>query len=145
MTTATRTRGRQNLKPTTVVQTIRNQYDAGGNGRRMRGWNAPSSGPNRAVKGLQNIRNRADDSRRNDWTATSAIQKWGTTLIGIGIGARFPRLTDKVRRQEVADLFSDFANEADADGVLNLFGLQTSPSNRGQRPPNAAPSRCSRS
>lgn len=125
MTTATRTRGRQNLKPTTVVQTIRNQYDAGGNGRRMRGWNAPSSGPNRAVKGLQNIRNRADDSRRNDWTATSAIQKWGTTLIGIGIGARFPRLTDKVRRQEVADLFSDFANEADADGVLNLFGLQT--------------------
>ena len=53
MTTATRTRGRQNLKPTTVVQTIRNQYDAGGSGRRMRGWNAPSSGPNRAVKGLQ--------------------------------------------------------------------------------------------
>ena len=45
---------------------IQNRYDAAGTGRRMRGWVAPSTGPNKAIAGLQNIRNRSRDAARND-------------------------------------------------------------------------------
>ena len=54
--------------------TIKALYDAAGYGRRMKGWNPPTTGPNKAAVGLQNIRNRARDASRNDWSGESAIQ-----------------------------------------------------------------------
>jgi capsid protein len=66
---------------------IQARYDAAGTGKRMRGWVPPSSGPNRAITGLQNIRNRARDVSRNDWSGASGIQKWTTNLVGTGIVA----------------------------------------------------------
>ena len=101
------------------------KYDAAGHGRRLAGWNPPSSGPNRAIDGLQTIRNRARDSSRNDWTGVSATEKWTTNLIGIGIVPRFKRITSKARKQQIIDLYSDFVKQCDADSVLNLYGLQT--------------------
>lgn len=103
---------------------IRARYNAAGNGPRIAGWNPPSSGPNAALSGLQTIRNRARDSSRNDWTGASANQKWATNLIGIGITPRFKRLA-KARKQAVVDLWTDFVAKADADCVLNFYGLQT--------------------
>lgn len=103
---------------------VRNQYDAAKQGRRMAGWNAPSSGPNRALTGLQTIRNRNRDSVRNDWSGASGIQKWVTNLIGIGITPRFKRVMSKFRKQTIIDLWTDFVRECDADNVLNFYGLQ---------------------
>lgn len=102
------------------------RYDAAGRGRRVAGWNAPSTGPNESINGgLQTLRDRSSDAVRNDWSGESSIQKWSTTLIGIGITPRFRRIANKNRRQQVTDLFNDFVKEADADGVLNLYGMQT--------------------
>ena len=102
-----------------------NRYDAAGRGRRMASWNAPSSGPNTALTGLQTIRDRSRDSVRNDWASESVVQKWTTTLIGVGITPRFSRVKNRTRKQEVLDLWADFVRQADADGVLDLYGLQT--------------------
>lgn len=107
------------------ASTIKAMYDAAGYGRRMRGWTPPSTGPNRATEGLQTIRNRSRDASRNDWTGEAAITKWTTNLIGIGITPRFKLIKDKVRKQAITLLFGDFVNRADADGVLDLFGMQT--------------------
>lgn len=104
---------------------VRAKYNAAGNGRRMQGWNPPSSGPNRAIEGLQKIRNRSRDSSRNDWTGASAVQKWGTNLIGIGITPRFRELTDATRKKEITLLWKDFVQMSDADCVLNFYGQQT--------------------
>ncbi|MQR02333.1 phage portal protein [Glaciimonas soli] len=101
------------------------RYDAAGNGRRMRGWMAPSTGPNRAVAGIQNIRNRSRDVTRNDWSGESSIQKWTTNLIGIGIVPRFKRIQNKQRKQELTDLWQQFVAQSDADGILNFYGQQT--------------------
>ena len=101
------------------------RYDAAGNGRRMAGWNPPSSGPNRAIEGLQRIRNRARDSSRNDWSGASGVQKWTTNLVGIGITPRFKRIRNKSRKQEIVDLWDDHIAACDADCVLNYYGLQT--------------------
>lgn len=82
----------------------RNQYDAAGHGRRMRGWTAPSSGPNRAVSGLTTIRNRARDATRNEWTGAAGERVWGTNLIGTGIIAR-PKTKDPALKDLFAELW----------------------------------------
>lgn len=120
--------GRKKVKPQAKVQNpgvIQARYDAAGYGRRMKGWNPASSGPNKAIVGLQNIRNRARDASRNDWSGESGVQKWTTSLIGIGITPRFKRIKDIERRKEVTDLWVDFVAKSDADGVLNAYGQQT--------------------
>lgn len=101
------------------------KYDAAGSGRRMAGWNPPTQGPNRALEGLQKIRNRARDVSTNDWSGESGIQKWTTTLIGVGITPRFKRIKSKERKQALTDLWNDFVAKADADCVLNLYAMQT--------------------
>jgi len=100
------------------------RYDAGGQGRRMVGWQTPSSGPNVAVQNLATIRNRARDASRNDWSGESGVQKWTTSLIGIGITPRFKRLKG-ARKVFVTDLWNEFSAQSDADGVLNIYGQQT--------------------
>jgi lambda family phage portal protein len=101
------------------------KYDAAGTGRRMAGWNPPSQGPNRALQGLQTIRNRARDVSSNDWSGESGVQKWTTSLVGIGITPRFKRVKSQERKRELSDLWSDFVAQSDADCVLNLYGQQT--------------------
>lgn len=101
------------------------RYQAAGQGRRLAGWNPPSSGPNKALDGLQTIRNRSRDSSRNDWSGASANAKWASNLVGIGITPRFKRLIDAQRKLEIADLWNDFVAKSDADGVLNFYGQQT--------------------
>lgn len=104
---------------------VRAQYDAGGRGRRMANWNPPNSGPNNAIVQHDTIRSRSRDATRNDWSAESSIQKWTTSLVGIGITPRFRRIKDKARRQEISDLWARFVSAADADCILNLYGMQT--------------------
>lgn len=109
----------------TTTLTPKARYDAASNGRRMAGWNPPSSGPNAVLSGLQALRNRARDTERNDWSGASAGQKWSTNLIGVGITPRFKRVKSKTRRAQILDDYDDFVREADADCVLNFYGLQT--------------------
>lgn len=103
-----------------------NRYDGAGKGRRMASWDAPASGPNQAINGgLQTLRNRSSDAVRNDWSGESIIQKWTTTLVGIAITPRFHKIADKARRKEINTQWADFVRQADADCVLDLYGMQT--------------------
>lgn len=120
----------QTVDPATMavaqaIQTFRARYDAAGQGKRMASWNAPSTGPNVSLAGLQTIRNRSRDANRNDWAGESSTQKWSTALIGIGIQARFPRIKNLTRRKAIVDLWSDFVRWCDADGVNNAYAQQT--------------------
>jgi lambda family phage portal protein len=106
---------RSPIQRSTLVPAAR--YDAAGNGRRLARWNPPSAGPTRATHGLQKIRDRARDAGRNDWPAGSHVQKWTTNLVGTGI---VPRWKDR----SLAPLWADWARQADADHVLDIYGLQ---------------------
>lgn len=111
----------QTSAPVIVAQA---RYDAAGHGRRMRGWVAPSTGPNRAAAGLETIRNRSRDAVRNEWAGSAAERIWGTNLVGTGIIAR-PNTKDAKLKALYAEIWSDFCAAADADGVLDFYGLQT--------------------
>ena len=109
---------------TSAVSNIKARYDAAGTGRRMRGWNAPSSGPNTATAGLQNIRNRARDSSRNDWPTSAASQRWVTNLVGTGIVPRLAKTVSKTRKAKIQAMWDEWCANADADGVMGFYGLQ---------------------
>lgn len=94
------------------------RYDAAGLGRRIRSWTPPSTGPQRAVEGLQRIRDRARDVSRNDWAGSSASQKWATNLVGVAIT---PRWKNKALR----DAWKQHVKVADADCVLDAYGMMT--------------------
>lgn len=108
-----------------TTKRIRNRYDAAGQGRRMAGWNPTRTSPNTAITGVERIRERARDSSRNDWAATSLVQKWTTSMVGIGITPRWKRIKAKTKKAFITDLFARWSRVADADGVLDIFGLQT--------------------
>jgi lambda family phage portal protein len=101
-----------------VTQQPQAKYDAAGSGRRIKSWSPPSSGPQRAVEGLQKIRDRARDTTRNDWAGESGVQKWTTNLVGVGVT---PRWTD----ERYDKIWASWVPSADADGVLDAYGVQT--------------------
>lgn len=111
--------------PTTKAVNVRAQYDAGGTGRRMKGWTPPTSGPNRAIQNVQKIRDRARDVTRNDWAGASGLQHWTTNLIGVGIVPRVKRITDKAKKQASIARWDKWCKTVDADCVLNFYGMQT--------------------
>ena len=100
------------------------RYDAAGMGRRLRGWLAPGSGPNRATEGAQTLRNRARDAVRNDWAAAAGARTWAVNLVGTGIVPQ-PKTQDPALKARLVALWDAWAAVADADGVLDFYGLQT--------------------
>lgn len=126
---STASKPRTSVKKTAAVNptvgTQVNQYDAAGMGRRMRGWNPPNSGPNRAIKGLEKLRSRSRDSVRNDWSGASVIQHWTTNLIGVGITPRMRIGLNAEFKTRGKLIWDDWCKVCDADGMLNFYGLQT--------------------
>lgn len=98
-------------------------HDAAGTGRRMRGWMPSSSGPNRANSGAPSIRNRARDSGRNDWAGRAIPSRWAANLVGTGILAR-PKTKNAELKTRLTELWDDWVNVSDADGVLDFYGQQ---------------------
>lgn len=110
------TRWQPNRAPSGM--SVQARYDAAGNGRRIAKWAPPTSGPNRAIDGLQRIRDRARDTTRNDWAGASGVQKWVTALVGVGITPRW-------KTAAIGDAWGQYVPHADADGTCDAYGLQT--------------------
>jgi lambda family phage portal protein len=113
---------RKHKSPRTLRK-VENRYDAAGSGRRMAGWNAPSTGPNKAVVGLQKIRDRVRDAVRNDWAGASSVRVWTTNIVGTGITPRL-RTKEAKLKEKLNKLWNSWVPFADADGVLDFYGLQ---------------------
>lgn len=106
-----------------AAPTITARYDAATNGRAMRAWAAPSSGPNTATAGLATIRNRMRDIERNEWAGRSSTRSLVSNIIGTGIVPRFAT-KNAAAKKRLTDLWKAWVPVADADGVLNFYGLQ---------------------
>lgn len=103
---------------------IKASYDGAGTGRRAAGWDAPEGALNTlAVPNLPRLRKRARAAVRNDPYAFSAIDRRVSNLIGTGITPR-ARIDDAALRRELHDLWEDWSDESDADGLLDFYGQQ---------------------
>lgn len=99
-------------------------YDAAGQGLRARTWQSPQLGPNAALTyALSTLRARSRDAVRKNGLAESAVSVLVRNVIGTGIVPQF-RTPDLGLNRELAELWTDWTDEADADGYLDLYGLQ---------------------
>ena len=99
-------------------------YEGASPGRRTAGWFAPQSGPNAALEqDLNTLRARSRASIRNNPWLAKGIGSLVANEVGTGIVPRFTA-PDADFRKAALELWNDWADEADADGVLNIYGLQ---------------------
>jgi len=104
---------------------IKASYEGAGEGRRSASWDAPDNGINSInTPALRNLRARSRAAVRNDPYAANAINKRVSNLIGTGINPR-PRIKDDFLRNLLQELWEDWVEESDSDGVIDFYGQQT--------------------
>jgi len=104
------------------ILSVRNRYDAGLMGRRLGIWIPGAPGPNAAVlQDLELVRARSRDATRNNGWIKRGINSWVSNEIGTGITPR--SRGPEGFRQAADDLWDEWVKIADADGVLDFYGL----------------------
>lgn len=92
--------------------------------RRMAAWRPTSSGPNAVVNASSDeLVRRSRDARRNNPMARRSMSLLSTHTVGGGIKPR-PLCKNAKVRAALTELWADWTAVADADGVLDFYGLQ---------------------
>lgn len=99
-------------------------YEAAGQGTRARNWLVSQAGPNASLSyALPTLRSRSRDAVRKNPLAESGVATIETNVVGAGIKPQF-RTPDTGLNKELAELWADWTDEADADGRGDFYGLQ---------------------
>jgi lambda family phage portal protein len=100
-------------------------YDAAGNGRRSKTWQASSAGPNAILAfDADVLRRRSRDLlRQNPW-AFSGVESFVSNCVGTGIKPQ-SRAKDLALRTQIHEAWSYWVDEADADDATDFYGLQS--------------------
>ena len=107
-----------------LPERIKASYEGAGEGRRSASWDAPDSGINSInTPALRNLRARSRAAVRNDPYAFNVIDKRVSNLIGTGITPR-PKIEDDALRKLQQELWEDWVDESDADGLTDFYGQQ---------------------
>lgn len=102
---------------TAAAQAAEARYEASGAGRRIARWNPSATGPRKAQVGIEKLLSRARDAVRNEWAASNSSAKWSANLVGTGIQPVW-------QTPEIRAIWDEWSPSADADGVLDAYGLQ---------------------
>lgn len=108
----------------TAFKGLSRKYDGAGRGRLTENWKTAGTSADAEIgQALPLLRARHRDLVRNNPHARKAVTVWKNNIVGAGIMARsnsgdedLDRLTD--------DLWDEWVKTADADGQLDLYGLQ---------------------
>lgn len=99
-------------------------YDGAALGRRTSGRRAPStSADSEIARALPRLRDRMRDLGRNNAHARKALTVWTNNLVGPGIMPR-AKSGDEALDKAAMELWEKWSKQADADGQLNIYGLQ---------------------
>jgi len=100
-------------------------YEAASFGRRLAStWGTSTAGPNMSLAWtLGTLRARSRQLVRNKDISSGAVDTWVSNLIGTGITPRW-QIEDKALKKDLQDLWSDWIQESDADGMLDFHGQQ---------------------
>ncbi|WNF45823.1 phage portal protein [Pseudomonas sp. SG20056] len=102
-----------------------NSYEGAGHGRRAQSWDAPDAALNAvAIPALPTLRKRSKAAVRNNPWAASGISKRVSSLIGTGITPR-AQIKDPDLRSAINQLWTDWADESDADNLTDFYGQQS--------------------
>jgi lambda family phage portal protein len=105
----------------------RNYYfDGAGQRRRLKSW-LPTQYTTNVIMSATGtlLRSRARDAMRNNPHANAACEAFVANLIGTGIKPSSLLVDKPELRAEVMELWLDWTDDADADGLADFYGLQT--------------------
>lgn len=109
------------VKPTAP----RAAYEGASRSPRLVTWSAPSAGPNSLLDGsVDTLRARSRDAVRQMGYAEAGVEALVSNIIGTGIKPQFATSSPEFNRQ-LADAFLEWTDEADAEGRLDFYGLQS--------------------
>ena len=105
------------------VKPVGSAYEAAGGGRRAKGWAPSAYGPNgQLLYALDPLQRRSRDAIRNIGLAEAAADVLVSNLVGTGIKPQFQTGDDGLNK-ELAELWLEWTDEADADGQLDFYGM----------------------
>lgn len=111
-------------RPRTTVRALAT-YEGASTTRRARGIHAPTVGANSGVVySLGLLRDRSRAAIRNDGHAEAGIDSLVSNIVGTGIAPK-SLAPDAEFRKRLHQLWWDWTTEADADGLLDFYGLQS--------------------
>ena len=101
-------------------------YEGARTDRRASGWSTTDSSANSEIgPALSRLRQRSRDLVRNNAYASRAISELAGQAVGTGITAQAkPAGGDLALAKQINDAWRIFVDECDADGQLDLYGLQ---------------------
>lgn len=101
-------------------------FDGAGQRRRLKSWLPTQFTTNVIMSATGNLlRSRARDALRNNAHANAACESFVANLIGTGIKPSSLLSDQPELRSQVMQLWLDWTDEADADGLADFYGLQT--------------------
>lgn len=99
-------------------------YEGASRSPRLVRWNPPSSGPNQLLsQSIEMLRSRSRDAVRQMGYAEAGVEALVSNIVGTGIKPQFTT-KDAAFNRQLADLFLQWTDEADAEGRLDFYGLQ---------------------
>lgn len=99
-------------------------FEGAGTGRRTRDWSGSVLDINSLMTGSgPALRSRARQAQRNDLWAASGCKSYGANMIGTGIAPQ-PQHPEPLFRRGMSLAWKYWTDEADADGLTDLYGLQ---------------------
>lgn len=99
-------------------------YDAASQSKRSQEWNATEIAPNVALSSyLGALRRQSRSAYRNNPYISKGVDNQVSTEVGTGITVRSTTSNEEFRNA-ANDLFSEFIDDVDPEGVLNLYGQQ---------------------
>ncbi len=107
-----------------AYQISKRAYDAAKPGRRTGGWLRPkTSARSETGPAIVTLRGSVRDLVRNNPYASRALRQLTSSIVGEGIKPRFDGLKDGPKRK-ITDRWNRFVDNADPEGLLDLYGLQ---------------------
>ncbi|MET3996011.1 lambda family phage portal protein [Bradyrhizobium sp. S3.9.2] len=103
-----------------------NYYDGGAQRRRLKSWQPTQYTTNTILSSTGALlRARARDALRNNPHANAACESFVANLIGTGIKPSSLLTENAELRDTIMQLWLDWTDDADADGLADLYGMQT--------------------
>lgn len=104
----------------------RNSFDGGAQRRRLKSW-VPTQYTTNVILSSSGplLRSRARDVLRNNPHANSAVESFAANLIGTGIKPSSLLIDQPDLREQIMELWLDWTDQADADGLADFYGMQT--------------------
>jgi capsid protein len=120
------------------AKSARNDYDGGRQRRRLQSWQPTQNTVNTILSSSGNLlRARCRDALRNNAHAVAACDSFVSNLIGTGIKPSSLLSDQPDLREQMMQLWLDWTDQCDADGIADFYGMQTIAARALSRPASA--------